>query len=241
MKSLGAHLVVASAAFMFFNSGARAQSIANGNFQLDAAEFDHSGSFGAVSVGGNPVAIPDWIFGSTPGANPGSGTTVGLGGADPGTNAFGPSNAASAPSADADYAWIYHSGYIMQDITFRPDTTYILTLDVAIRAGDTAVPYYVIDDGNSTTPTPAQGVSNFATAPNSSGWTAESIAFTTTTGGPGYVLFGNDPVSLPQGQDQTIDFANFYLDPPSVPEPRAWTLLLLGCALFAAARRPRRA
>ena len=227
---------------IFFSGGARAQSVSNGDFETDASDFNSPGSNGATGILRNPFAIPDWTFGTSANANPGpaGGTATGLGGVDPETNTLGPADPSA--TADRDYAWIYHSGYLEQAIDFHPYTNYTLTVDVAIRTGETAVPYYVIDDGDATTPAPAQDVSNFAIAPNNSTFTTETITFSTTKGGWGYILFGNDPVELPAGANQTVDFTNFYLNgidppPPGVPEPGIWAMLLAGCGVLVALGR----
>jgi len=214
-----------------FGATAHAQTILNGDFSDDASAF--SNYYGIIGADGNPSSIPHWTSTEVDGA-------IGIEGADNGLTTFGPEN--GSPSG-VDYVFIYHAGYVTQDLTFKADTTYTLTLDVASRATNgyavIAAPYYIIDDGDSITPTPdssvggmspSLGASNFPDAVTGS-FQQETITFTTTTGGAGYITLGNNYGGTPGGFDDTAEFTDVSLSGvvnPSVPEPSTWVLSLLG-------------
>ena len=191
-----------------------------------------------ASAHGQTITNGDFGTGDTTGY-----TTTGSVGVDgPGTDTgnpqdtFGPTYPRSDEPLDtsnqsvSDYAFIYTAGTLSQALTFKADTAYTLTVDVAQGANfSSSVPYFVIDDHDTTTLVPAQTVSNLVS--DQLTFTTNTITFTTVDGGLGYIEFGNDPNGNANGQN-VADFTNISLSGVSlgstVPEPSAWALMFLG-------------
>lgn len=213
-----------------FGATAHAQTIINGDF--------------------TNAGTPD-LTGWTPGG-------IGAAAAVDGTSALAPGNGTTTPGT-TDLAYTYHDTSITQDLIFAAHTAYTLTVEVAMRAQNgadftqIAAPYYIVNYGDATTPTPDSsnpspfpgtlGATNFTTAPVTDSFVTENITFTTTTGGAGYITFGNNYGGTPSAYDDTADFTHVTLSGvfvPVVPEPSTWSLSVLGGLLGLALMRRHR-
>ena len=204
-----------------FTASAHAQTISNGDFGTgDTTGYTTTGAVGVDGPGTSTGQAEDFFGPTYPTSD------------DPAT-ALAPHTSNDAVS---DYAYIYTYGTLSQALTFKADTAYTLTVDVAQGQNFSAsLPFFVIDDGDTTTSVPAYFTSNLVS--DQSTFTINTITFTTVGGGAGYIEFGNDPHGAPSdrgGYDgaNVADFTNIALSGVSlgstVPEPSAWALMFLG-------------